>query len=146
MRCHEKMPFNAYTYIFMITWPPIWYSDEHVWLPSKSSRVRFPAILWNFSGSVGSGTGSTQPREDNWVATWMGSSEILLRKLKWRLRDKLVANHKAPCTAVWQHPLQSVLALWGCSVTDLIQFNFILFYNMNLILYILYCALAPSGA
>ena len=24
----------------------------------------------NFSGSIGSGTGSTQPREDNWVATW----------------------------------------------------------------------------
>ena len=23
----------------------------------------------NFSGSIGSGTGSTQPREDNWVAT-----------------------------------------------------------------------------
>ena len=25
-----------------------------------------------FSGSIGSGTGSTQPREDNWVATWYG--------------------------------------------------------------------------
>ena len=60
--------------------------------------------------------GSTQPREDNWVAT----SEIRLRKLKLRLREKRFANHKAPCTAVWQQPLQSVLALRGCSATDLI--------------------------
>ena len=57
----------------------------------------------NFSGSIGSGTGSTQPREDNWVTTWMRSSEIRLRKLKLRLRDKLFTNHKAPCTVIWQN-------------------------------------------
>ena len=50
----------------------------------------------------------------------MRSSEIWLRKLKLRLRDKCFANHKAPCTVIWQQPLQSVLALWGCSATDLI--------------------------
>ena len=49
----------------------------------------------NFSGIIGSGTGSTQPREDNI------SSEIWLRKLKLRLRDKCFANHKALCTAIW---------------------------------------------
>ena len=48
------------------------------------------------------------------------SSEIRLRKLKLRLRDKRFANHKAPCTAVWQQPLQLVLALRGCSAMDLI--------------------------
>ena len=37
------------------------------------------------------------------------------------MRDKRFANHKAPCTATWQHPLQSVLALRGCSATDLIK-------------------------
>ena len=74
----------------------------------------------NFSGSIGSGTGSTQPRADNWVAIWMRSSDIRLRKLKLRLRDKCFVNHKAPCTAIWQQPLQSVLALRGCSTTDLI--------------------------
>ena len=47
----------------------------------------------------------------------MRSSEIRLRKLKLRLRDKRFANHKAPCTAIWQQPLQSVLALRGCSPT-----------------------------
>ena len=78
----------------------------------------------NFSGSIGSGTGSTQSREDNWVATWMRSSKIQLRKLKLRLRDKRFAIHKAPCTAIWQQPLQSVLALRSCSATDLIlNFN-----------------------
>jgi hypothetical protein len=58
-------------------------SYHSVHLPSKSarnkiykinfiqrSRVRFPA-LQNFLRSSGSGTGSTQPREDNWEATWM---------------------------------------------------------------------------
>ena len=84
---------------------------------SKFSRL-YPR---NFSGSIGSGTGPTQPREDNWVATWMRSSEIRLRKLKLRLRDKRFANHKAPCGTIWQQPLQSVLALRGCSATDLIS-------------------------
>ena len=54
----------------------------------------------------------------------MRSSEIQLRKLKLRLRDNRFANHKPPCTAIWQQPLQSVLALWGCSTTDLILINF----------------------
>ena len=81
---------------------------------------RFDSWLYprNFSGSIGSGTGSTQPREDNWVATWMRSSEIQLRKMKLRLRDKHFANHKVPYTAIWQQPLQSVLALRGCSAMD----------------------------
>jgi hypothetical protein len=34
---------------------------------------RFPALP-DFLSSSGSGTGSTQPREDNWRATWMKSS------------------------------------------------------------------------
>jgi hypothetical protein len=34
------------------------------------SRVRFP-VLPHFLRSRGSGTGSTQPREDNWGATGM---------------------------------------------------------------------------
>ena len=53
----------------------------------------------------------------------MRSSEIRLGKLKLRLRDKRFANHKAPCTVIWQQPLQSVLALRGCSATDLILIN-----------------------
>ena len=77
----------------------------------------------NFSGSIGSGTGSTQPREENWVSTWMRSSEIRLRKLKLRLRNKRFANHKVSCNAIWQKLLQSVLALRGCSATDLRKKN-----------------------
>ena len=34
--------------------------------PGFASRL-YPS---NFSGGIGSGMGSTQPREDNWVATW----------------------------------------------------------------------------
>ena len=40
-------------------------SDYHPRGPGFDSRL-YPR---NFSGSVGSGTGSTQPHEDNWVAT-----------------------------------------------------------------------------
>ena len=40
-------------------------SDCHPRGPGFDSRLH-PR---NFSGSIGSGTGSTQPREDNWVAT-----------------------------------------------------------------------------
>ena len=72
----------------------------------------------NISARVGPGADSTQPHEENWVATSMRSREIRLRKQKLRLRDKRFANHKVPCTVIWQQPLQSVLALRSCSATD----------------------------
>ena len=50
----------------------------------------------------------------------MRNSEIRLKKLILRLRDKRFANLKAPCTAIRQEPLRSVLALRGCSATDLL--------------------------
>ena len=40
-------------------------SDYHPRGPGFDSRL-YPT---NYSGSIGSGTGSTQPREANWVAT-----------------------------------------------------------------------------
>ena len=94
-------------------------SDCHPRGPGFDSRL-YPR---NFFGSIGSGTGFTQPREDNWAATWYEKQRIRLRKLKLRLRNKRFANHKAPCTVIWQQPLQSVLALRSCSATDLINFN-----------------------
>jgi hypothetical protein len=41
-----------------------------IFLNIQMSRVRFPALP-NFLRSRGSGTGSTQPRDYNWGATWM---------------------------------------------------------------------------
>jgi hypothetical protein len=41
---------------------------ESFWLQIQGSRVRFPALP-HFLRSSGSGTGSTQPREDNYGAT-----------------------------------------------------------------------------
>ena len=46
---------------------------------------------------MGSGMGSTLPREDNWVELLdMGSSKIWLRKLKLRLKDNDLLTTKPP--------------------------------------------------
>jgi len=50
--------------------PPLWSSGQSFWLQIQSSQVRSPALP-DFPSSSGSGTGSTQPREVNWGATWM---------------------------------------------------------------------------
>jgi hypothetical protein len=54
----------------LYTRPPLWSSGESSWLQIQRSRVGFRALP-DFLRSSGSGTGSTQPREDNWGATWM---------------------------------------------------------------------------
>jgi hypothetical protein len=54
-------------------WPPLWYSSQSSWLQIQRSRVPFPALP-DLLRSSGPGTGSTQPREDNWDATWKDSS------------------------------------------------------------------------
>jgi hypothetical protein len=43
---------------------------KNSWLQIQRSRVRFSGLP-DFLRSSGSGTGSTQPREDNWGVTWM---------------------------------------------------------------------------
>jgi hypothetical protein len=44
--------------------PPLWSSGQSSWLQIQRSGVRFPALP-DFLRSSGSGTGSTQPHEDN---------------------------------------------------------------------------------
>ena len=58
--CHPRGPgFDSRLYIVVSMF------DCHPRGPGFDSRL-YPR---NFSGSLGSGMGSTQPREDNWVAT-----------------------------------------------------------------------------
>jgi hypothetical protein len=49
--------------------PPLWSSGKSFMLQIQRSWVRFPALP-DFLRSSGSETGSTQPHEDNWGATW----------------------------------------------------------------------------
>jgi hypothetical protein len=51
----------------------LWFSGQSSWLPTQRSSVQLPALP-NCLRSSGSGTGSTQRREDKWGATWKISS------------------------------------------------------------------------
>jgi hypothetical protein len=55
----KEPAFNRHSYV-----TPLWSSGQSSWLQIQRSRVPFP-VLPDFLRSSGSGTGSTQPREDN---------------------------------------------------------------------------------
>jgi hypothetical protein len=61
---------HTHIYIYIYNWPPVWSSCQGSWLQTQRYRVPFLALP-NFLISSGSGSGSTQLREDNWEATWM---------------------------------------------------------------------------
>jgi hypothetical protein len=78
---------------------PLWSTGHSSWLQIQRSRVRFPALP-DFLSSSGSETGSTQPRDVNWGATWIKSSGSRSRKdingrgdpLRWPRETPLSAN------------------------------------------------------
>ena len=74
MNSDHLLPSNSFCLWILITSshlrPPLWSSGQSFWLQIQRSRVRFPALP-DFLNSSGSGTGSTQPREVNWGATWI---------------------------------------------------------------------------
>jgi len=53
---------GAFSKLLCCIRPPLWSSGQSFWLQIQRSRVRFPALP-DFLSSIGSGTGSTQPRE-----------------------------------------------------------------------------------
>jgi drug/metabolite transporter (DMT)-like permease len=63
--------------------PPLWTSSQNSWLQFQRSRVRFPTLR-DFLRSSGSGTGSTQPLEYSWGATWKKKLRFRSRNLRLR--------------------------------------------------------------
>jgi ribosomal protein L37E len=51
-----------------VMWPPLWSGDQSSWLQIR--RPGFDSRHYQKKKCSGSGTGSTQPREYNWGATW----------------------------------------------------------------------------
>jgi hypothetical protein len=64
-RLFYPVPF---TRCYISEGPPLWSSGQSSWLQIQRLRVRFSALPGFFLRCSGSGTGSTQPRDDNWGA------------------------------------------------------------------------------
>jgi hypothetical protein len=74
--CGNNAVFIVFDISYESSKPPLWSSGQNFWLQIQISQVRFQTLP-EFMRSRGSGTGSTQPREDNWGVTWKCSSSGL---------------------------------------------------------------------
>jgi hypothetical protein len=87
--CWGNWIFSIYQILPAAPWswviPPLWYSGQSSWLQIQGSRVRFPGTTRKKRS--GSGTGSTQPRECNWGATWKKSSGSFRENREYGRRD-----------------------------------------------------------
>jgi hypothetical protein len=72
-RLQNWISLITYFHFLSLSEPPLLSSGHSSWLQIQRSRVRFPALP-DFLRIGRSGTGSTQPREDNWGATWKENS------------------------------------------------------------------------
>jgi hypothetical protein len=68
------LSFPSFLFLFLHLLP-VWSRGQSSRLQIQWSRVRFPALS-DFMISSGSGTGSTQPREYSWGATWMEKQRL----------------------------------------------------------------------
>jgi hypothetical protein len=70
--------------IYVTSWPPLWSSGQSSWLQIR--KLGFDS-RHHQKKSSGSGTGSTQPREYNWGATWYKNSGSCLENREYSRRD-----------------------------------------------------------
>jgi hypothetical protein len=75
---------KGYNWLCWSKWPPLWSSGHSSWLQIRRSGS-IPGTTRKKSN--GSGTGSTQPSEYNWGATWQKSSCSCLENREYGRRD-----------------------------------------------------------
>jgi hypothetical protein len=105
--CRPQMLFLVSTFLFcglVVSFRP----------QTQRYRVWFPALT-QFLRISRSGTGSTQPHEDNWGATWMNSSGCSLKKPRSTASRTCCADHATHQQNFAQKFAEELRPLW-CNV------------------------------
>jgi hypothetical protein len=95
---------QIHSWVFLVSFscslcrPPLWSSGQSSWLQIR--RQGFDSRHYQKKSS-GSGTGSTQPREYNWGATWQKSSGSCLENREYGRRD----SSSWPCGTLYLQKL-----------------------------------------
>ena len=128
----------------VITWPS--YIIQTIYHPSdrlfgivvstSDCYQRGPGVDSRLYPRNFSWTWSTQPREDNWVAIWMRSSEIWLRKLKLRLRNNALLTARPPVLPSGSNRFSRSWLFGGVAPrifkeNKALNFSFLLYYYVN---------------
>jgi hypothetical protein len=96
--------------LLLLRGQPLWSSGQSSWLQIQRTRVQFSALP-DFLRSSGSGTGSTQPREDNWGVIWIKSSGSGSRKSRLTFVGICCANQATPSVRKSWHLLRRQAAV-----------------------------------
>jgi hypothetical protein len=103
--------------MYFVHVPPLWSSGQSSWLQIR--RPGFDSRHYQKKKNSGSGTGSTQPCEYNWGATWQKSSGSCLENRENTAGGIRHADHVAPSIRTsWQSLHRQAAVARYSSLTD----------------------------